>query len=410
MLSLSQNFGAEIPFILLLFAFMVLRFRVNPKTSLWFNTSPAKLWALIDVYDGKVENWGRTVIRSELIDATSQTFRKTYTTTQPNGTVRPFTALFAIGERANEHRIELNRADIDGKSKNNELLKITHTIIPEQNGARLTTVYNWGPRPLVAQLLARTDLWSGAWRLKGQAETGIPNERPYMLMSLSVALLTGLVTLAGFLFMFGPIFALSLLVVLFVHEFGHLLAFRILGQPWGRMVFLPFLGALAMPRLPFESQSQSVFSALMGPGFSVLLSILCAIPLMADAQVYPILGGLGVMSALINVFNLLPVEPLDGGIALRSILTKIIGKFAQIGLLVFGCVIALAGFVTGQIILVGFGGLSIFANLKARKSDAGLTALSTRHVWIWAFCYVAIIAAHVLVLRYLIQHGAILKS
>ena len=46
------------------------------------------------------------------------------------------------------------------------------------------------------------------------------------------------------------------------------------------MIFLPFLGALAMPRLPYETQAQAVFSALMGPGFSLLLAFAITLPVM----------------------------------------------------------------------------------------------------------------------------------
>jgi Zn-dependent protease len=410
MFSIFQHFGPEIPFTLILLALMGLRRRVTPKTSLWINTTPAKLWALIDVYDGKTENWGRTTIRSDLVDIATQTYRKTYTTTQPNGIVRPFSALFRINRREPEQCIELERSGIDGKPENNELLKLSHSLVAEKNGTRLTTVYHWGSRPLIAQLLARTDLWSGAWRLKGQAETGVPNERPFTLISFGVAIVTGLLTLGGFILMLGLPLALLLIVVLFVHEFGHLLAFRLLGQPWGRLVFLPFLGAMAMPRLGFESQAQAVFSALMGPGFSILLTFFCAAPWILDYQAHPFLGGLGIITALLNIFNMLPAEPLDGGIALRSVLTRLMGHYAQYGLIAVGVLIASLGFAIDQIILVVFGGLAIIANLKVRKIDAGLKSLSTVQVWICAFGYAAIIAAHFALLQYLLVHGATLQS
>ena len=69
---------------------------------------------------------------------------------------------------------------------------------------------------------------------------------------------------------FGWPIALLLVAALLVHEFGHLFAYRLeIGQPWGRMVFLPFLGAIAVPRLGFATQGQIVFAAIMGPAFSV---------------------------------------------------------------------------------------------------------------------------------------------
>jgi Zn-dependent protease len=410
MYSLFQQIGPEIPFTLLLLALLGFRQRVNPRTSLWINLHPAKLWTLLDVYDGKVENWGNTVIRADLIDADKKIFRKTYTTTQLNGIVRPFTALFRIHEREPELHLKLVREGLEGKSENNELLAITYDLQSEAGGTRLHTVYNWGSRPLIAQLLARADLWSGAFRLKGLAETGVPNERPYKWISAGVAVVTGLVTLGAFGMIMGLKAAMLLLLALFIHEFGHLLAFRMMGQPWGRMVFLPFLGAIAMPRLPHESQGQSVFAALMGPGFSTLLAMLCALPWLLDGQPHPIAVVLGVITAGLNVFNLLPAEPLDGGMALRSVLGRLIGARANWGLMAVGALVVLTGVAMEQIVLVIFGGLAILANLKSRKIDVGLAPLSTLQMCITAFGYMAIMAAHVTMLRFFIAQLSLLSS
>ena len=146
------------------------------------------------------------------------------------------------------------------------------------------------------------------------------------MMSIGVGLFTGLISVAAFELMFGLAFALLLVFALFVHEFGHLLAYRLMGQPWGRIMFLPFLGAIAMPRLPLESQAQSVFAALMGPGFSALLALACAAPFALGDTNHPIIALMGLVTAGLNTFNMLPAEPLDGGIALRSVLSRIIGS------------------------------------------------------------------------------------
>ena len=418
MLSIFNQMGPEVPFTILLLLLLALRARVTPKSSLLIKTTPEKLWPLLAIQNAKTENWGRTTIHTELIDAATQTFRKTFTTTIGNAKSRQFSALFRLTQSVENVGLELTRADIEGKSERNELLRLTHELVPEGKGTRLTTTYYWGPRPLLAQLLARADLWGGAYRIKGQAETGVPDERPYMLISTAITFVTMILTLATFVALMAPytgvelasVIAALLVAALFVHEFGHLLAYKLMGQPWGRMVFLPFLGALAMPRLPFESQGQSVFAALMGPGFSVLLAFACAIPYLLGYHMNPILIGLGLTTAGINIFNLLPAEPLDGGVALRSVLARLVGERAQWALFAIGVLIVGWGFHIEQVGLVLFGATAIIANLGRRKIDAGLTPLSTLQLCITTCGYVAILGAHIKLLQLFLSFGPLLKG
>jgi Zn-dependent protease len=410
MLSILDHVGLELPFTLLLLALLGLRARVTPSTSLRINLTPEKLWDILRVYDGKFEDWGGFTVRSDLIDHASKTYRKTFSVIGHNGQARQSQALFRIAREEPARFLQLARTDLAGKSEHNELLYLTYELRPERGGTRLKTTYHWGPRSLMAQLLARTDLWAGALRMKARAETGKPGGRAYFILSMAVGLATGLISVAAFDVMFGLAFALLLVFALFVHEFGHLLAYRLMGQPWGRMIFLPFLGAIAMPRLPHESQAQSVFAALMGPGFSALLALACAVPFVLGNGQQPILALLGLVTAGLNMFNLLPAEPLDGGIALRSVLTRIIGTRANYGLMAVGAVICMLGLAMSQIVLVIFGGLAILANLKTRKIDDGLVPLTTLGLSISAFGYVAIVAAHVSFLRFFAQAILALQS
>ena len=400
MLSIMDHIGPELPFTLLLLALLGLRARVTPRTSLWINVTPEKLWNLLRVYDGKIEDWGGFTIRSELFDPATKTYRKTFSVLSGTGTTRQSQALFRISAEEEQKNLELTRADLQDRSENNELLKLRYELPPEGRGTSLTTTYYWGPRTLLAQLLARTDLWGGAFRMKAHAETGKTAGRAYVVLSVAVGLLTGLISVAAFELMFGLAFALLLVFALFVHEFGHLLAYRLMGQPWGRMIFLPFLGAIAMPRLPLESQAQSVFAALMGPGFSALLALACALPFALGDTNHPVIALMGLVTAGLNIFNMLPAEPLDGGIALRSILSRMIGHRANYGLMAVGALIGVIGLMMGQIVLLIFGGLAILANLKARKIDDGLIPLTTLGISISAFGYIAIATAHISLLRF----------
>jgi Zn-dependent protease len=410
MFSIFATVGPEIPFTLLLLALLGLRHPVKPKANVLVAAPVEKVFALINVYDGKVENWGRTSVTSDLVDPATQTFRKSYTTTLSNGAPKTSTALFRLTERRDNESLTLTRAGIDGQSTNNELLELRYRLSPEARGTRLTMEYDWGPRPLLAQIMARADLWGGIYRLKGVAETGKADNRAYQWISAAVAVVTGLISLGAFAVLLGWLAAALLVFALAVHEFGHLLAYRLMGQPWGRMVFLPFLGAIALPRLPFDSQGQSVFAALMGPGFSILLALACVLPEFLGFEHNRAIAVLGIITVGLNIFNLLPVEPLDGGVALRSVLSRLMGRHARFGLMITGALIANIGFTMEQIILVIFGGIAILANIKDRTIDAGLEPLNRLQIVTTFFAYVAMTTAYVTLLRYFLGYATLLQS
>jgi Zn-dependent protease len=401
-----QNAGPELPFLLIFLALLGLRHNVTPAVSLLIGAPVEKVFALIDLRDGEQQGWHRTQVTARLIDPAQRLFRMTYVTTLAAGAQQTSEADFRVTERRAPDLLILERAGLEGKSHNNELLKIVAALAPEKAATRLNLTYHWGSRPLLAQLLARADLWGAALRLKGLAETGKPGYRGDWLISVAVAAGTGIVTLLGFSLWFGWLFAAVLVAALLVHEFGHLLAFLLIGQPWGRLVFLPFLGAMAVPRLAYESQGQSVFAALMGPGFSILMPLAAVA---ASRRLGPRRSPdpIGIVFVALNLFNLLPVEPLDGGIALRSVLARLLGERAHYGLIVMGVLIALAGWFGELTLLLIFGGISIAANLKPRRIDHGLKPLTFLQVTITAFDYMALVAAYAAILRFLLARAEV---
>ncbi|MBI2718011.1 MAG: hypothetical protein HY245_05715 [Rhizobiales bacterium] len=399
-----QSAGRELPFILLLVALLGLRARVRPQASLFIAAPPAQVFALLDFREGEDQRWQRTKVHCQLLDSQTQTYRLRFTTALTRGATQSSEADFRVVGRIEPCFLNIDRAGLEGQPENNQLLNMKVEIAREGEGSRLKLTYLWGSRPLLAQILARTDLWGSAFRLKGVAETGVPDYRTDGLIAGGVALATGVVTLATFAMVLGWIVAVLLVVALLVHEFGHLLAYRLIGQPWGRLIFLPFLGAIAVPRLGFSTQAQSVFAAIMGPALSVL------IPLAAAAYVY--LGGarpdvpvlIGIVASALNLFNLLPVEPLDGGIVWRSVLVRLFGRHARFAMIAVGGAIALAGWMGELVLLLVFGFVAVVANLKARTIDRGLAPLSVLQVAISSFGFMSVVAAYAVLLRYLLAN------
>lgn len=108
--------------------------------------------------------------------------------------------------------------------------------------------------------------------------------------------------------------AVALIVVLFVHECGHALAMRVFGWKDMSMFFVPFVGAMVTGHVRTEVPAwKQMIVLLAGPlpgllaGAAVLLWWPAAEP-MADS-----VARLATMSLAVNLFNLLPIAPLDGG-------------------------------------------------------------------------------------------------
>lgn len=112
-------------------------------------------------------------------------------------------------------------------------------------------------------------------------------------------------------------FAIALLAILIFHEYGHLVAMKRAGIPTKGMYLIPFVGGLAVGGKP-STRWQEVYISMMGPIFGLLMTIVfLIIYLVTDNQ---FAGLVASMSALLNLFNLIPVNPLDGGQVVKALL------------------------------------------------------------------------------------------
>ncbi len=102
---------------------------------------------------------------------------------------------------------------------------------------------------------------------------------------------------------------LVLIAVLFFHEAGHALGMLAFGYRDVRIFFLPFFGAAVTGRNDEAAAWQRAVVLLLGPAPGVVLG-LALIALSGGAG---IVGEVGRMAVYVNLFNLLPFEPLDGG-------------------------------------------------------------------------------------------------
>ena len=138
-----------------------------------------------------------------------------------------------------------------------------------------------------------------------------------------MALVTAALSFGSLVMLFGWLTAALVLAVLAVHELGHLVAFRALGQPWGRIVFIPFVGAIAVPRQAFRTLGHYAFASLAGPGLSLVLLLPAFLPGAPADATGMMLVRLALIASLINLLNLLPVMPFDGGHVVKAVCQSI---------------------------------------------------------------------------------------
>ncbi|MCF6441038.1 site-2 protease family protein [Pseudoalteromonas luteoviolacea] len=124
-------------------------------------------------------------------------------------------------------------------------------------------------------------------------------------------------SVAGYAWLFSWQFALMLVACLVVHEYGHVRAMKYFGLKTKGFYLIPFVGGLAMSEDKMTTRWQDVIISLMGPAFGLFTSVLgVVLYYVTGAEIF---AGVAVLSALLNLFNLLPILPLDGGHVLKSI-------------------------------------------------------------------------------------------
>jgi Zn-dependent protease len=128
---------------------------------------------------------------------------------------------------------------------------------------------------------------------------------------------TMLVSIAAYALIWGWKFGVGFVLLLLVHEMGHVIQLRREGIKASAPMFIPFMGAVvAMKELPKDAAAEARVG-LAGP---VLGSLGCLIPL----GLYALTGdelfkALAFVGFFLNLFNLLPVLPLDGGRAMAAL-------------------------------------------------------------------------------------------
>jgi Zn-dependent protease/predicted RNA-binding Zn-ribbon protein involved in translation (DUF1610 family) len=116
---------------------------------------------------------------------------------------------------------------------------------------------------------------------------------------------------------FGWWFGIGLVVSIYIHEMGHVAALMRYGIKAGAPMFLPGLGALVRLKQYPASPREDARVGLAGPiwGLGAALGS-CALFAATGWEGWAAIAKAG---ALLNLFNLMPLGPLDGGRAFRAL-------------------------------------------------------------------------------------------
>ena len=175
-----------------------------------------------------------------------------------------------------------------------------------------------------------------------------------------------LVSVAAYSLIWGWQFAIGFVLLLLVHEMGHVLQLRREGVKASAPLFIPFLGAVVgMKQAPKDAATEARVG-LAGP---VLGSLGCLIPLgLYAATGNNLFRALAFVGFFLNLINLLPVLPLDGGRAMAALSPAVwvVGFVLLLGImLVYPTPIVL--------LVLLFGGMETYRRWKQRKSPESQT-------------------------------------
>jgi Zn-dependent protease len=208
-------------------------------------------------------------------------------------------------------------------------------------------------------------------------------------LKLFVTAGTALVSVAAYSIFFGWWFAAGFVVLLFVHEMGHVIALRREGIKASAPMFIPFMGAVITARSLGDNALAEARVGLAGPILGTLGA--AAVAVVGELTGSSLLIALAYFGFFINLFNLLPVVPLDGGRAAAAMTP-------WMWFLGFGVLVALAILNPGNpilLIIVIFSGFQTYHRWKQRKThsleQAAYYRVAPRHRLIVGTVYVGLI-------------------
>jgi len=182
-------------------------------------------------------------------------------------------------------------------------------------------------------------------------------------------------SLAGYAALWNWKFGLLLMIAVGFHESGHVWAMKKMGIKTKGFYFLPFIGGAAIAEEEYKTYGENSFIAIMGPVWGALMAWGCGALYWTTGN--PMWAAAAGWMATLNLFNLLPITPLDGGQLVRSIAFSI---HKNVGVVFLALSLLGAGFIMWKlhiglfVLILAIGALELFLEVRYRLRMAKVRA------------------------------------
>lgn len=151
-------------------------------------------------------------------------------------------------------------------------------------------------------------------------------QKSFLIIFLAIVFFLGLYIVIGIKF------ALSLFIIVLVHEGGHLVALKLFHMKVHGLYFIPFIGAAVVPKEDFPSPEAEAAVALAGPVAGLSWNLAAHLikmpryvhfsPFSGQISFHELFIYIVILNLGFNLLNLLPTLPLDGGRIMRAALLR----------------------------------------------------------------------------------------
>ncbi len=185
---------------------------------------------------------------------------------------------------------------------------------------------------------------------------GLKAAKPVLLMAVSLGI---------YVEIFGWMFAVGFMVLLYLHELGHVVVLKAKGVPATAPMFIPLFGAMIRMKGAPENAYDEAMIGIGGPiaGTAAAFGAV-AVWQLTGSQFFEALAFVGF---LLNAFNLIPMLPLDGGRVVAALHPAVwaVGLGAVLGL----CVLRPNPVL---FVILVLGAIELFNRIRARKRGQNL--------------------------------------
>lgn len=178
---------------------------------------------------------------------------------------------------------------------------------------------------------------------------------PKVKGNLALTIFSIVLFILVFLFIFTDEvnFVFNLILVLIVHEMGHFLMMKLFGYKNVRMLFIPLMGAFVQGSKEEYSQKQSLLVVAAGPMPGIIFGLILIFLAGTYHQVW--MMDLAILFLLLNIINLLPLDPLDGGQLFKLLIKANHDLFLLVFSFVSSLVLIAFGWYIDSWVMIAFG-------------------------------------------------------